>query len=155
MILKRQGMLLEVLIKIFKRDLQKLKTEINAYKNEDNMWLLPENINNCSGNLCLHIIGNLNHFIGATLGHTGYVRKRDLEFSLKNVPRKEMVSQVEEVLILIEKVLLNLKIEDMEKRYPIDVFGEPMSNEFFLTHLATHLSYHLGQINYHRRLLEN
>ncbi len=148
-------MLTETLIKIFTRDLNKLKVEINTYKSEENLWVLDKKITNSAGNLCLHIVGNLNHFIGTILGGSGYIRQRDLEFSLKNVLKTELLQQVDTTIQLVEKVLGKLSTEDLEKQYPIIVFKEPMSTEYFLVHLATHLSYHLGQINYHRRLIES
>ena len=147
-------MLIDILKTLFKRDLNKLKKEIAAYQNEENIWIVDKNITNCGGNLCLHLLGNLNHFIGTLLGETGYVRQRDLEFSLKNVPRTTLIEQVEDTMEMIEKVLNQLTEVDLAKEYPIIVFKERMPTGFFLTHLTTHLTYHLGQVNYHRRLLD-
>ena len=147
-------MLTETLIKLFNRDLKKLKTEIELYNDESNLWIVEPNISNCAGNLCLHIVGNLNAFIGAGLGNAGYVRQRDLEFSLKNVPRIELLEQIDKVMIIVERTLKALTDEDLQKEYKRRVFEEEMTTEFFLVHLVAHLSYHLGQINYHRRLLE-
>jgi len=147
-------MLIETLIKLFNRDLNKLKEEINAYKDESNLWIVDKAISNCSGNLCLHLVGNLNHFIGAELGGTGYVRKRDLEFSLKDVPREELLRQVDDVMSIVENILSKLTEEDLEKEYKRLVFEDYMTTGYFLVHLSTHLAYHLGQINYHRRLLD-
>ena len=147
-------MLLETLIKLFKRDLNKLKTEIELFKDETNLWLINKDVTNCAGNLCLHLVGNLNAFIGAELGNTGYIRQRDLEFSLKDVPRTKLISQIYDTIIMVETVLSDLTEEDLEKNFPLDVFIEKMTTEFFLVHLSTHLAYHLGQINYHRRLLD-
>ncbi|WP_136480823.1 DinB family protein [Cognatitamlana onchidii] len=144
----------ETLIKIFTRDLNSLKKEIMLYSNENNLWVLDKSIANSSGNLCLHLIGNLNHFIGAVLGNTGYVRHRKLEFSKKNVARTLLVQQIDETFIMVESSLRKLQPEDIAKLYPIEVFNEPMTTEYFLTHLVHHFSYHLGQINYHRRLLD-
>ncbi len=81
-------MIKDALIEIFERDLLKLKEEISLYKDENNLWVTEKQISNAAGNLTLHLIGNLNHFIGATLGHTGYVREREKEFSTKNIPLK-------------------------------------------------------------------
>lgn len=147
-------MLLEILIQIFKRDLNKLKTEINSYKNETNLWITSKDITNSAGNLCLHIVGNLNTYIGATLGKTGYIRQRDLEFSLKNISREELIKQVDDTIIMVENTLNKLSLEDLKKEYSLLVFKEKTSTEYFLVHLVDHLSYHLGQINYHRRLLD-
>ncbi len=149
-------MLQDTLIKLFVRDLSKLKTELKAYSVEKNMWLLEDTINNTAGNLCLHIMGNLHAFVGAELGSTGYVRQRELEFSLKNVPRVELVQQLDATITMIKVTLATITHEDLQKEYPLIIFkNTPMSTEFFLVHLTTHLAYHLGQINYHRRLLDH
>jgi hypothetical protein len=147
-------MIIETLKELFNRDLNKLKNELNLYKSESNLWIVHKDITNSPGNLCLHIIGNLNAFIGAELGNTGYIRQRNLEFSLKNVPRKDMINQIDDLLVIIENTLSTLTPEDLQKGFPLKVFKDKMTTEFFLVHLATHLSYHLGQINYHRRLLD-
>lgn len=147
-------MLTETLIRIFNRDLNRLKDTINAYKDENNLWLLPEGINNTAGNLAIHIVGNLNTYIGAKLGSTGYIRQRDLEFSIKDVPRETIINQINGVMPIIESTLKSLTQEDLDKEYRRRDDEPYMTTEFFLVHLATHLNYHLGQINYHRRLLE-
>lgn len=146
--------MIETLTKLYLRDLEKLKTEITSYKNEENLWKVSGEIANSAGNLCLHICGNLQHFIGATLGNSGYVRKRNEEFSRKNVPVKELVNEIETTTKIVEKTLNELKEEDLQKIYPINVFGNEMTTGFYLTHLTTHLNYHLGQTNYHRRFLD-
>jgi uncharacterized damage-inducible protein DinB len=143
-----------VLNSIFKRELLKLKTEIELYKQESNLWRIEKNIANSGGNLCLHLIGNLNTYIGATLGQSGYIRNRDAEFSLKNIPRKELIQKIEETIKVIDQVVPKLTASQLEMEFPIVVLKEPTSTEFFLVHLATHLTYHLGQINYHRRLID-
>ena len=148
-------MLTTTLIKLFRRDLNKLKDEIKAYKNEENLWLVSDDISNSAGNLSLHLVGNLNHFIGAVLGESGYVRQRDLEFSLKHVPKSEMIDQIDKTIIIIEDTLAKLGEDDLQKEYRRNPFEDYMTTEYFLVHLTTHLSYHLGQINYHRRLLDN
>jgi hypothetical protein len=57
-------MLQQEFIKLFERDLDKLKQEISAYTNEDDLWKIKDGIANSSGNLCLHLVGNLKHFVG-------------------------------------------------------------------------------------------
>jgi hypothetical protein len=147
-------MLKDALSEIFERDLQKLRTEISLYKDEENIWLVKEGISNSAGNLCLHLLGNLNHFIGATLGHTGYVRHREDEFALKNIPRQDLVTNIENCSLIVKNTLKNLPEADLEKDFPLEVFKRKDKTDFMLVHLATHLSYHLGQVNYHRRLLD-
>ena len=147
-------MLNETLKALFYRDLNKLKVEIESYQKESNIWIIGDGIANSTGNLCLHLIGNINWFIGAELGKTGYIRHRDLEFSLKDIPRAELIKQIEETLLMVDSVLSSITAEQFEALYPIEVFGHPMTTEYFLVHLTAHLDYHLGQINYHRRLLD-
>ena len=147
-------MITEVLNKIIQRDLQKLKSEIESYKVESNLWRIEKNISNSAGNLCLHLVGNLNSYIGATLGQTGYVRDRDAEFSLKNIPRKELIQKIEDTISVVNKVLPTLDDDTIQKEYPLLVLKEKTSTEYFLIHLTTHLGYHLGQVNYHRRLID-
>ena len=140
---------------IFRRDLEKLKQEILAYNDENNLWKVEKGIANSAGNLCLHLVGNLNAYIGAEIGNTGYTRHRDLEFSLKNIPRKELVKMIEDTMIVVEEGLDILSEDDLEREYSLLVFKERTSTGYFLVHLTVHLGYHLGQINYHRRLLDN
>jgi hypothetical protein len=147
-------MLIPVLLAIFNRDLEKLKQEIELYINESSLWVIDEQIANSSGNLCLHLIGNLNQYIGAELGKTGYIRKRDDEFSSKNIPRKELISKIEATITMVENTLSTLKEAELGQVYPGKSPFENCSTAYFLTHLTTHLAYHLGQINYHRRLLD-
>ena len=148
-------MINETLINLFERDLTKLKTEISSYKNENNLWLIEKSISNSAGNLCLHLLGNLNHFVGAVLGNSGYVREREKEFSDKNIPLGKLISEIEKLLEIIKQTIGKLNQEDFEKTYPINVFKKGMNTGFFMIHLTTHLNYHLGQINYHRRLLDD
>lgn len=147
-------MITETLTELFERDLQRLKTEIELYKDEDNLWLVKEGISNSAGNLCLHLLGNLSHFIGAMLGHTGYVRRREDEFSLKNIPRQDLVTNIENCRLIVKNTLAKLTAADLEKEFPQQVFDKSINTEMMLMHLSTHLTYHLGQINYHRRLLD-
>jgi len=147
-------MIIDSIKSLFDRDLKKLKREIELYSTEANLWIVDKQITNCAGNLCYHLIGNLKHFVGSQLGNTGYVRQRDLEFSRKDIPRVELLEEIDETLKIVGTTLDTLTNEDLSKEYPIVVFKEKMTIGYFLIHLATHLNYHLGQINYHRRLLD-
>jgi len=146
-------MLIETLKSLFNRDLNKLKVEIESYQNENQIWAIDKSISNSAGNLCLHLIGNLNTYIGAELGKTAYIRNRPLEFSLKDVPKSELITKIDETILVVDNALDSLTEADLEKIYPQIVFEKEMTTGFFLVHLSTHLAYHLGQINYHRRLI--
>ena len=146
-------MLKEVLIELYDRDLNKLRAEIEQYSDEADLWKTSGKITNSAGNLCLHLTGNLKHFIGAVLGQSGYVRDRDAEFSSGGISKEQLLTDIESTASVLKSTLAKLTDEDFAKVYPIEVFGHPMTTEYFLTHLTTHFNYHLGQINYHRRLL--
>jgi len=147
-------MVTENLARLFERDILKLKTEISLYTDENKLWLTVPGISNSAGNLCLHLLGNLQHYIGVILGHTGYIRNRPEEFSQKNIPAVELTAKLEMVAILIPKTLRALPVDILETEYPEMVFDYTMTVEYFLIHLLAHLNYHLGQINYHRRMIE-
>ena len=147
-------MLRKVLTELYERDLNKLQDEIAQYTDENDLWKTSDGISNSAGNLCLHLTGNLKHFFGAVIGGTGYVRDRDAEFANKNISRSEMLADIDATRNVVLSTLAGMTEEDLDKTYPIEVFGQPMTTGYFVTHLATHFNYHLGQINYHRRLLK-
>lgn len=142
------------LIDFFENELNNLITEIGLYKNEENIWQIEKNISNSAGNLTLHLIGNLHTFIGKEIGKTNYVRNRELEFTQKNIPRIELIKSVNATLEMVKKSLLSITYEELKNDYPILKFSKVETNEYLLVHLIKHLAYHLGQINYHRRLID-
>lgn len=147
-------MTITVLRRLFERDLALLAKEIGLYRQEQNLWLTDKHITNSAGNLCLHLVGNLNTYIGAVIGNTGYIRDRDREFADKNVPQATLLRQVADTATMVDSVLGNLNDDILEEEYPMQVWAAKENYGYFLIHLATHLNYHLGQVNYHRRLLD-
>jgi hypothetical protein len=146
-------MMIQPYLEFFLRDLNKVKEEITLYKNESDLWVLKGEIQNSAGALALHLIGNIKHFIGAHIGHTGYVRDRDREFSDRNIPREKLISELKEAISIVEKVLPTIKDEDFSKEFPVEMYGAKRNTGYIILSLSTHLCYHLGQINYHRRLV--
>lgn len=143
-----------IITSLFEREINKLTDELNLYKSEEDIWKIKEGISNSGGNLTLHLLGNLNHFIGATLGNTGYVRERDKEFSLKNISRTQLIEDLKKVKDVIKNSLSDLTDKDLEKDFPVPLNDKTLSTSFVLLHLLAHFSYHLGQVNYHRRLID-
>jgi len=137
----------------FERDLDKLIEEMNLYKNENDIWKTKKGINNSAGNLVLHLLGNLNHFIGKTLGNIDYMRNRDEEFSLKNIPREKLIADINSLKETIKNTLPKLSHEDLKKDFALKIRDESFSTENMLIYLLAHLNYHLGQINYLRRMM--
>lgn len=143
----------EAIIKLFERDLKVLIKEIEQYPDENLIWQTVRGTNNSGGNLALHLVGNLNTYIGKNLGNIDYLRNRELEFSAKNIPRQEVLQAINETLETVTITLAQLSPDELSSTYPENVLGYEMSKEYFLIHLHGHLTYHLGQINYHRRII--
>lgn len=148
-------MLIKSLKLLFERDLEKLKQEVESYSSEEKLWVVDKNISNSGGNLCLHLLGNLNTYIGTGIGNTGYIRQRELEFSQKNIARSLLLESIEETKKMIQSTLNSITEEKLQEIYPKEIRDEGDTVFHFLIHLESHLNYHLGQINYHRRLLDN
>ena len=144
----------EDLRKLFLRDLGKLEKEINAYRHESSLWLLDKEILNSAGNLCKHLTGNLKHFIGHILGESDYIRDREAEFSTPHLSKAALSLEIASTKEAINLAFDKLDDAKIQLKYPIEVFGYEMMVQYFLFHLLSHLNYHLGQINYHRRLLD-
>ncbi len=137
---------------LFERDLDKLSTELHSYEDEDDIWSVQGEIKNSAGNLFLHLCGNLKHFIGATLNKTDYVRDRDFEFEGK-VSKDELIENIRETKEMLAAYFERVSVDDMSDPYPLQPFGYPMTKSQFILHLYGHFNYHMGQINYHRRLV--
>jgi len=141
------------LSELFERELLKLKDEINNFKDEENIWRIVDGITNPAGTLVLHLLGNLNYTIGTLIGGTGYVRNRDQEFSLKDVPRKKLIADIESTIEVVKTSLAGIEQTKLEETYPLEFWGQK-STGWYLTMFYGHFNYHLGQVNYLRRILE-
>ena len=144
---------IDSLKELFERDLDKLMSELELFKEQGDLWVTPGDTRNSAGNLILHVCGNLQHFVGSVLGKTGYVRQRDLEFSSKDIPSEHLRRQVLATKDAVTRTLVALSPASLDETYPLEVWGRKLTNGFFLVHLHSHLNYHLGQINYLRRIL--
>ncbi len=137
---------------LYRRDLARLARQLDAF-DDAHLWQTLPGVTNSAGNLMLHLSGNLRAFIGLPLGGVAYVRDRPREFSAADVPRAELAADLAELATLIPDVLDAVPAERWDALYPENVFGTPLSNRNFVIHLYGHLNYHLGQIDYLRRVL--
>lgn len=142
----------ESLQTIFLRDLDKLKQEIELYPDEASIWVIRHEIKNSAGTLVLHLCGNLQHYIGVGLGRSDYKRNRDNEFAARNVSRGDLVKEIEKTKAAVTTALKKVSPDILETEYPLPVYDYPMTIQYFMMHLLAHFGYHLGQVNYHRRL---
>jgi hypothetical protein len=140
-----------VLAALLSRELRTLQREIEAYPSDTQIWATHPGLPNTGGTLALHAAGNLQHFIGAVLGGTGYVRDRAAEFSRRDVPRAELLRELETAVEVVERVLPDLPPALLGTWYPEPVAKRRVRTDEFLVHLEAHLAYHVGQVDYHRR----
>ena len=143
----------EWITKVITRELKALRREIETYPSEEDLWEVRAGITNPGGNLALHLAGNLQYFLGNVLGHKGYVRNRDAEFGSKDVPRSELLREIDNAIAAVETGMERITEADLARPYPESVGGVSSTTGAFLAHFATHLAYHLGQVDYHRRIL--
>ena len=144
-------MLAAALQTLLLRELRAVRREIEAYPDDASVWRQIPGLPNTGGTLALHLAGNLQHFLGAILGRDGYKRDRDAEFSRRNVTRKELVATIDQAIASVDRTLRTLTDDALTATYPEPIANRKVSTGMFLVHLASHLAYHLGQLDYHRR----
>jgi hypothetical protein len=143
----------DYLRRVLVRDASTLRDELLAYPDEKQIWALPPGLKNSAGTLALHLCGNLQHFVGALFGQTGYARNRDAEFSRRDVSRADLVAECDAALSAIALGCARLADGALSEPFPGGLAGARLPTGLALLHMATHLAYHLGQIDYHRRLV--
>ena len=143
----------EWITNVITRELKALRREIETYPSDDGLWDVRAGITNPGGNLALHLAGNIQYYIGNVLGKNGYIRNREAEFADKDVPRAELLREIDNAIAAVESGMSRITEADLAKPYPEAVGGVSSTTGAFLAHFATHLAYHLGQVDYHRRIL--
>jgi len=138
---------------ILLRELGTLRREVEAYGSDAEVWRTAPGIGNAGGTLVLHLCGNLRHFIGKQLGGTAYARDREAEFARRDVPRAELLAEIGRAEAEVGAALEALAETELERTYPQPLYDADHTTGWMLIHLVQHLTYHLGQVNYHRRIL--
>jgi len=135
------------------RELRTVQRELEAYPDEAQIWQSHPSLPNTGGTLALHAAGNLLHFFGAVYCNTGYVRNREAEFGRRDVPRAELLRSLDEAVDAVQRTCATMTEAQWDEWYPLPVANRRLRTDEFLIHLATHVAYHLGQMDYHRRLV--
>lgn len=148
-------MIQQELARLFDRDLQRLLQEIESFPDDASLWATVPGVTNSAGNLALHVNGNLREFVGRQMGDVAYIRQRDREFAARGLPIGEMYALIDDLRYLVPSTVERLSDEQLAATGNADHVGVPITNRQFLMHLHGHLSYHLGQIDYLRRILTN
>jgi hypothetical protein len=135
------------------RDLATLLREVEAYPNDSDLWREVPGIANVGGTLALHLAGNVQHYFGARLANTAYVRDRTAEFSRRNVSRSELIREIEAAHAAVKAARGLLDPTQLAAEFPEVIGGSRVQTGDYLVHLASHFAYHLGQLDYHRRVV--
>ena len=138
---------------VLRRELLAVRRSVEAYPDDASLWAERPGLPNPGGTLVLHVAGNLQHYLGAVLGGSGYRRDRDAEFARRDVSRAALVAEVDAALRAVERALDGLSESELAAPYPEAVAGRTVTIGDYLVHLAAHLAYHLGQLDYHRRVV--
>ncbi len=146
-------MFLPSLTQLFIRDLAALDREVQAYPDDALPWRVVPGISNSGGNLILHLTGNLQHFVGACLGGSGYVRDRAAEFNTRDLPRTTLQARVAAARDAVASSLPHVSETVLRAPFPEPIGGFEVETADFLLHLLDHFAYHLGQIDYHRSIV--
>lgn len=137
------------------RELERMQREIAAYPDDASVWSTDGSVKNAPGTLALHLAGNLEAYVGAVLGNTGYVRDREAEFGDRGVSREGLVQRLAHAREVVVGTLEGLDDATLLAPFPGPLppqLGE-VSSVAFLIHLVWHFGWHEGQVDYHRRLL--
>jgi uncharacterized damage-inducible protein DinB len=117
---------------------------------EEKFWHRPIDPGNSIGHLILHLSGNLNHFVGAQLGQTGYLRDREREFTEAAPPSKDVaLAGLDEAVAVFRRVVEALTPEQLAAPHPEARLGLVLPA---LLHLVSHFALHRGQMSYIVRL---
>ncbi len=138
---------------ILVRDLRALRREIEAYPDDASVWAVPEGISNAAGTLVLHLVGNLRSYVGRIIGGDAYERDRPREFSSRDLPRAELLHDIDQTIAAVDRALPSITAEVLAAEYPVAIGAVKVNTQDFLLHVAVHLGYHLGQVDYHRRIV--
>lgn len=146
-------MFIEHIHHIMIRELRGIKSELLAYQDESDVWRPVPGLPNTAGTIALHVAGNLQHFVGAQLGKSGYIRDREAEFGRRDVSVAEIVDELDKTIAALDATFARLEEKAMDRPFPQEIAGVRPTVGEFLVHLVAHLAYHLGQIDYHRRCI--
>ncbi|MGL4612051.1 MAG: DinB family protein [Trueperaceae bacterium] len=145
--------LLEDLKILYLREVATLERELDLYPDDKSVWKELPGLPNPGGTLFLHLAGSLQHFFGATLGKSEYVRDRAAEFSKRDVPRSEIKGELSRARQGVQAGFANLTEESLGQVFPVQYADAEVSTQLTLLQFSSHLAYHLGQIDYHRRVV--
>ena len=135
------------------RELEGFRREVALFPTDELLWRGAPGVTNPAGNLALHVAGNLQHFVGASIGGMRYVRNRDAEFSTRSGTRGHVDLELQAAIGAVTTTLAGLDDAALLQPMPGAPNAMVVRTGMFLLHLVAHTAFHLGQAGYLRRLL--
>lgn len=145
-------MMREAFRRVYLRDLETAAREVEAYASDESLWARIPGLANSGGTLARHLAGNMRHFIGHLLGGSGYVRDREAEFSGTSMPRAAVAAELRSAAAEVDAAIDRFPPDQLAAPFPVTIANVQLTTERAMMHFVAHLAYHLGQIDYHRRM---
>lgn len=114
----------------------------------EQLWFSDEVVVNSIGTLARHMTGNFNHFFGAGFLKNGYVRNREQEFSERDIPKAQVISDFQAAAGVVQQAAMAINEEDVNKPYRTPCGVDFDSLGYHLIRLTTHFAHHHGQVSY-------
>src|SRR5919109_1510003 len=76
-----------------------------------------------------------------------------LDRDLQALAREIIIGQIEEARVALRAAAARASDERQDEDYPEVVGGVRVAAGEYLIHLVSHFAYHLGQLDYHRRVV--
>jgi uncharacterized damage-inducible protein DinB len=122
----------------------------------EQLWTRPYPYGNSIGHLLLHVTGNLNHYIGARIAATGYVRDRPLEFSdTSKRPKEQVLTSFDRAIDMVAATIRRQSAADLVAPYSDDTQPDCPDRFSAFMRMAAHAYHHTGQIIYLSKELTN
>src|SRR5229473_167037 len=127
--------------------------ELTEPLSTEQLWTRTYPYGNSIGNLILHLTGNLNYYIGAQVGGTGYVRQRPLEFSNTGLPKDEVLREFDKVIEIVIATIGKQLDDDWAAPFYGELESESKTRFSGFLACAGHAYHHVGQMIYLQREL--
>ena len=121
---------------------------------EEQLWTKPFPFGNSIGHLVLHLTGNLNHYIGALVAGTDYLRHREQEFTDPvRHPTEELLANFHRA---VDLVVQTIESQDAAALATPVADQPPIQTRLGLFLVcAAHMNNHIGQMSYLVQALES
>ncbi len=143
----------EVRRRMVEESMMKLQACVDQLSLEQ-LWYRPNENTLSIGNTLLHLNGNVRQYILAGLAGGNDTRERSKEFNERSMIRKDdLMGPLKATIHEVDQYLDTIDIGNLTQVRPVQCFDE--SGVGILIHVVEHFSYHVGQVVYITKMLED